>query len=289
MRYLQPHLPDDNAILAALSNNQRLAVRPHLQASGQQILAQYAAYLAVSGNAVAVGAPSPLALTDDAKELLRGCFGSEPVGLEFIAELRVKASPEVCTMCGSLGSGTLDHIFPQSLFAELSFFSRNLVPACSKCNSRRGNSYKGNGNERVLHPFFDSRMTDRLVRAKVTANPTFRTPAIELELCVAANHPLYAAASYHLRHVIKDIPLSSMESHWVNILRYPSVHFVLPPGDLDTAAMRTIAIAELQRLDLRRATPNNWESMLVAGIVANDDALAYLANHINDRVPPEDI
>ena len=132
-------------------------------------------------------------------------------------------------------------------------------------------------------------MTDRLARAKLVANPTFRTPAIEVELCIDANHPLYAAAGYHLRHVVKDIPLSSMESHWVNILRYPSVHFVLPPENLDTVAMRTIAVAELQRLDLRRATPNNWESMLMAGIAGNDDALLFLANHINARVAPEDI
>lgn len=108
-----------------------------------------------------------------------------------------------CPMCGSLHSGTLDHIFPQSDYPEFAVFSRNLVPAC-KCNSKRQNDLLGDGQgERILHPYYDVCLGERLLSARCTKHiiahsQTIRSSLLLLFLSVH-NKPYTNWEIYHER------------------------------------------------------------------------------------------
>src|SRR5690606_10227146 len=82
-----------------------------------------------------------------------------------------------CPVCGRSAVGTIDHYLPKSLYQEFSFFSCNLVPACDRCNNKRGNSARGSVvGERPIHPYFDSFLQKRVVT--VHLEPDWRAPRL---------------------------------------------------------------------------------------------------------------
>jgi 5-methylcytosine-specific restriction endonuclease McrA len=63
-----------------------------------------------------------------------------------------------CPMCGSSGTGNLDHYLPRSEYPEFSIMRANLLPACSHCNSESKKTVtKGSADpQRFIHPYFDA-------------------------------------------------------------------------------------------------------------------------------------
>jgi hypothetical protein len=202
-------------------------------------------------------------------------------------------------MCGAPRPATVDHVFPQQPFKELAIFSRNLVPACFQCNVGRRDRYRGhNPGERVLHPYFDVCLQQRIVRATIApVDGIFRTPEIDLEVILNANDPLYPAVNYHLQSVVKAAgAISSLEDLWINLQRVPDqdrlphVYFqTLPVGDFtDVDFDRAVDIA-LHLADEEFHTRNNWKSMLFAGLSINRHAKDYLAQTIRElRLRPDE-
>jgi hypothetical protein len=188
-------------------------------------------------------------------------------------------------MCGSLKTGTLDHIFPKNTFPEFSIFSKNLVPSCD-CNSKRQESYIGmNRGERILHPYFDQGLNRRLIHATIIGtNVDFRTPILGLEVCISQADPLFAAVGYHLSQVIlKTNVIAYLEDLWPKLLRFYEDFFRLPAGNFsDADFLHTVEDAR-DRYDRRHGTPNNWESMLFAGLTGNLNARAYLVREIRNQ------
>ncbi len=286
---------DDDATITAMAVNPALASYPRLRAPLPSLLAQYEAYMRANGNPLVVDAPKPLKLSTRVKDALRKHYASPPALLAFLADIRDRGSPDVCPMCGSLKTGTLDHIFPKNIFAEFAIFSRNLVPACD-CNSLRRESYKGDGaGERVLHPYFDAVMNQRLLRAGLSSSSgSFQKPIIGLNICIPAGSPFFAAVNYHLENVVlRTQIIEYLECFWPKILRFYSDYFRLPDGNFTRPQLDHAVDEALAVFDRRRSTPNNWDSMLFAGLAVNIQAKTYLEQTIRNlrsgALRPEDI
>jgi hypothetical protein len=187
-------------------------------------------------------------------------------------------------MCGSLKSGTLDHVFPRSRYPELSIFSRNLVPACD-CNTKRGDRFKGSRRyERVLHPYFDAELNRRLIRADISESlDGFVRPEIDLRICVRSSHRIYPAVKFHLENVLQRTDVVPyLEGFWLKILRNPEDYLRLPERLFTQAELDGSVTRQLGILDRRRSTPNNWDSMLFAGLAANRRAKRFLKRWVED-------
>jgi hypothetical protein len=287
MKFLGQPFFDDNQALVNLSENKQLSSYGELIQYRRQILAAYAAYQAAHGNVEnfqSIGLPASLG------EKLAKHYSRPPVELSVLEILR-KSSLKVCPMCGSYGHGTLDHIFPRSPFTEFSVFTKNLVPACI-CNTKRKNNYKGAVGERVLHPYFDDFMNQRLIRASFLG--TFPTPTIDLEVCYSGENQ--NAVRYHLETIIRRTEIFKyLTDEWVTILRQPfDLHLELKqcrPLNIPNIKMALQSI--LQRLDNEFGTPNNWKSILFAGIVFDMNAITFLCHHLkglaDGSINPEDI
>jgi hypothetical protein len=188
-------------------------------------------------------------------------------------------------MCGSLGSGTLDHVFPKYDYPELSIFSRNLVPACL-CNSKRKNDLTGpDPNERVLHPYFDDILEQRLLKAKITMQSAadVDTPVIDLVINLPETHAYHPAVKFHKDQIVcRTQVFAYFDKTWAKIVRSPQTYFDFPPGgDVMLPMFTDELIRVLQKKDTHFGTPNNWESMLFAGIVDSPNAKDYLLERIN--------
>lgn len=295
MRYIPlPHVDDQN-ILTLIANNATLASYPMLRNRLRRLLARYEAYVRAGGNPWDLTVLPQSTLAEELKTALRNHYDSPPVLLDFLETVRHRGSPDVCPMCGSLKSGTLDHVFPKSKYPELSIFSRNLVPACD-CNTKRGDRFKGSRRyQRVLHPYFDAELTRRLIRAAITQSlDGFVKPRIDLAICVRSSNRIYSAVKFHLENVLQrtDI-IPYLEGFWLKILRNPEDYLRLPKGRFTQGEFDGAVTRQLESLDRRRSTPNNWESMLFAGLAVNPTAKRFLKRLVEDirsgTLDPEDI
>ncbi len=273
MKFIPPPAATDVLNLRLLARNQNLNSFPLLAGSYRDILRSYCTYRNALGNAKAAA----LAIPDQLKPLLRNHYKHPPMSLDqYLLDLRKRTSPDVCSMCGSAKSGELDHVLPINNFAEFSVFTLNLVPACD-CNRKRSTNFVGPGNgERVLHPYFDQVLTQRLVRALIepSAQNGYEGPGISIFVMPQPGSANYEAVNFHVTKVLKrtDV-LEHFVKTWPKFWSRPEDYFGQPTT---LPEFRQAVRDALSRKDRHFGTPNNWDSMLFAGLEANLDASAAL-------------
>lgn len=267
---------DDDATLIAMANNARLGSYDALLQSLGVVQASYTAYATAQGNALIC--PPPCQLPNELKQAMQSHFERPPKILKgILREIRREKYAGVCPMCGSFGRSDLDHVLPQAVYPEFSFFTKNLVPACG-CNSLRSAAVSDANGGRVLHPYFDNLLQMRLLRATFQGN--FPKPQIDLEICCGAI-PERLAVEFHVEHVVrKTAIISHMEAHcWPTLLRRP--HTV---PELSTATSLVTFQAALERVvtryDEEFETPNNWNSVFYSGLARHQALCEQLYPHI---------
>jgi len=259
-----PDFFDDAAALDALALNVRLKCHPHLAVQVPAIKAGYLQYIAAGGDALNV---ANVALPDRIKDQLRALYSSPSKEVPHIKRIREESEANCCPMCGSFHSGTLDHLFPKAEYPVFAIFSPNLVPAC-KCNSTRTDLLTGgNANERILHPYFDDILSDRLLKAHF--DDFGLVPRTELRLLIEPEHPFATAANFHLANVVERTSiLRHLRTNWSNLLRRPSLtasELRHPPASREV--LEEILLAELDRQDDTHGSRNNWQSVFLAGLL----------------------
>lgn len=290
MKFLPLPIADDHAALDSVVHRNPLAQCQHIANDTAVVRGRYAAYETARANPFHPLCPSPISLLGDLGEALPNRYDVHGVELNYIDEIRDKMSPHVCPMCGAPKPRTLDHVFPQNPYPDLAIFSRNLVPACSECNRGHQNRYKGqNPGERILHPYFDRFLRHRVVRATITpVDNSYETPDLDLEVLLKQNSPLHTTVSYHVETVVKPAgAIKAMSDIWVNLQRVPDqnrlphVYFqTLPIGNFTNVDFDNAVAVALGLADYEFHTPNNWKSMLFAGLANNAAAKEYLAQTI---------
>jgi len=273
MKYLPVRRAKDLSNIRSLAANPELASYPALSGSLEGIIRSYWTYRRARGDAKKPELATPLFLPIPLREQLMKHFTNPPRSIEpFITSWRKETSPDVCLMCGCPKSGQLDHILPKSAFPEFSVFSQNLVPACD-CNGKRGTVFVGPGNqERVLHPFFDRILKQRLVRAQIDPDPIhgYERPSISLSNLLLPAHQSYDAVRFHITNVLQrtDV-LHHFDSTWRKLWDRPEDYFDHPS---DVVAFKEAVRNTLAKSDRHYGTPNNWYSMIYAGIEGDPNA-----------------
>jgi 5-methylcytosine-specific restriction endonuclease McrA len=73
-----------------------------------------------------------------------------------ISDSSAKAIRYTCQYCTLGSNDTMDHFVPQADFPELSIHAKNLVPSCSKCNSKKGDFWvHADGVRSIINPYLD--------------------------------------------------------------------------------------------------------------------------------------
>lgn len=268
---------DDSAAFDKLSKNERLGSYPRLQAIVGTVQASYAQYVAVNGAPTLVQ-NQPITATE--ATLLKGHYASPPTDLGHITEMRESTEHLVCPMCGSMHSGTLDHYLPKNGFPIFSVFSKNLVPAC-KCNSKRKETLLGaNPGERVLHPYFDDCLGERLVSARF--EDLGEVPRVSVVLMISNTHPQHSAINFHVQSIIKRTAVVRyLADRWSSLFRKPSrVVRAFAENIATQAQAQAILEEERDALDDLHKSKNNWNSIFVSGLL-DPIVLAWLAARLS--------
>lgn len=245
---------------------------PHLHNELQIILNGYQDYDANNGNALSV---ANVNITNDLSIALKKHYASPPTDLKFIDDLRA-SSPNVCPMCGSLKTGTLDHLFPKDDYPCFSVYSKNLVPACD-CNSKRKTNLT-DGNKRILHPYYDVFLNQRLLSCNITQDPQFPKAKIEIAY-VLPQHLEIDSIKYHTEKVVLPSGIINwLEGEWDTTTQNPSLKIqTLPLANTPTIADFSRYLNDaLNRYDQSYSTPNNWFSIFIHGIFNSQGVVQFL-------------
>lgn len=268
---------DDNMALEHLANNPRVGSYPNLQSIVAAIQEGYTQYAAARGNAFNV---ANVPVTPSVGDFLKAHYKAPPSDLEHIKTLRQDSEHHLCPMCGSFHCGTLDHLLPKNGYAAFAVFSLNLVPAC-KCNSMRKETLTGGQpGERILHPYFDDCLTERLLAAQF--EDLGPVPRVKLRLCIDDTHPEHAAIAFHVRSIVERTAITSyLRDRWTHLCRKPSLivrSFRHNPPTY--AALQDILMEELEQLDDLHQGKNNWNSIFIAGLL-DQEVLEWIYQHMS--------
>ena len=172
MRHIQPPKVNDTTLLKRIIDAKQEPRKSSLNAIRAEVNTAYKEY---SRNAPDLGHLSAAVLTDPQKEALIHAFDIETSPM---AKLRVKLLKPVllfkCPFCGIGESSTLDHYLPKQQKPQFAVFSKNLVPCCSVCNTRKSDLVidKATDVRMFLHPYFDDVPIARFIKLTVTLTPT---------------------------------------------------------------------------------------------------------------------
>ena len=156
MRSVPPPGVDDaktyDSIGAAKQNPRKRVLR----AIRPKVISAYEEYV---NNAPSVESLPSVALASDEQEALVHAYVTETVPMkELRSELMAPVVVARCPFCGIGESSTLDHYLPKEEHAQFSVLSKNLIPACSPCNTRKSTKViDEKTNVRMfLHPYYDA-------------------------------------------------------------------------------------------------------------------------------------
>lgn len=278
-------LPDVDDIQKITDNANNSALHrtsyPYLRDELETVLLGYQNYHLNNGNALTV---SHIEISDELAEGLRKNYKPAPKDLRFINHIR-NSSPNVCPMCGSLKASTVDHLFPKEDYPWFAVYSKNLIPACD-CNSKRGqNLYEG--NQRVLHPYYDEILGERHLSCLICADPEFPIAKIELAF-VQERHEYIESIRYHAEKVVLPSGIINwLEGEWETTTLNPSSKIqTLPLANIPTIEDFSRYLNDaLNRYDQSYSTPNNWFSIFIHGVLNSEGVLEFLFEKHNSFYP----
>lgn len=272
---------DDDGILEGLSKNKRLGSYGALSSYVASIQGRYNEYKEACGDPWKLN--PPLAIPASLANSLRAHYEGEVVGLEFISDIREKCRNDSCPMCGStLPPVEVDHVIPKSEYPEFSFFSLNLVSAC-KCNQRKGALYKGGKyRERILHPYFDEVMKQRVVCLGFSG----KAAKPEIQVKILPNYEDDDAVRFHVDNVLKKTAVvRHAENIWGKFSDLPRSTLRAFKGIANPIENSRVdkEIKELVRLnDYMYGTPNNWQSMFYFGLLDSKVHLNFIYERLRE-------
>lgn len=273
MRPLNAPRVDDNAVLALFGRHgsgRELAVVPY----AASVRERYAKYHQGKGDPWVVGVVNTFEPIDSA---LKGLYDSPTEALAFIASLR-DGEEGACPMCGGSGIGTLDHFLPRHGYAEYSFFSANLVPACSRCNCKRGTTVSGgNELERPLHPYFDEVHANRVLT--ISIRPDYRAPRL-IPTPFGLAGDARATVQWHIDNVVVGAGIEkALRRVWASIVNSPLKVFgrSVRRGNFETRLEE-----QIEREEEVSGSPNCWGSALFHGLSMDAAAKEYVMRSLPD-------
>lgn len=214
----------------------------------------------------------PTEFTPDIGEALGDLYDTRSQNKTLVGIRRTRRL-KCCPMCGGQIGTHLDHYPPRKHFPEFSVFTPNLVPAYAECNSTNKRTiYRGNTDERFLHPYFDKLANHPLWRARV--EPPDDSANFIPEPAPGFDEPTTRRIQFHLTHALGDGFARWAETEWANLPQ--RIRDFLDDKAVITLIDVTTALARLQRDAMTTDGLNAWLTAQLRGIRANPDAIAYL-------------
>lgn len=232
---------------------------------------QYEQYLNGRGNPWVVATTDAF---DDIKVALHYLYKSPPNHFEFIDQLR-DAAEGSCPVCGGGSAATLDHHLPKEVFPQFSVYSKNLVPACFRCNNVKGQLFKGMlVGQRGVHPYFDNFAAGRLI--SILVQGPWAAPKISVvPFNVAGDAAL--AVEWQIEKIIKPAGIEKrLKSLWGQLVANPSKALLINSAPADADEIRTRLLEMSTMAAHMQQSDNDWQSVFYFGVAYSAGASEHI-------------
>lgn len=271
---------NDEQTFDALAQAKRAPRRGHLRAARAAVLNAYRDYVAAAPN---VADLPKVGLDEDQSDALLHAYSVETKPM---AGLREKLTEPVilarCPFCGLSETSTLDHYLPKEQHPQFAVFSRNLVPCCSPCNTRKSELVVDEATDVrfFLHPYFDDVPDTSFIQLRVTLLPD----ALGLSFRVHRPDGMAARVFLHLQSHFRLLRLSDryrrMSLEHLRERRRALARFYGPARDAGRVAAELRQDADDFESDFG---PNHWRAVLYRAL-ANDVAFCDGGFRVLDRI-----
>lgn len=267
----------DFVAIGSLTKNKRLKDHNVLSSQTSILVNAYQVYQRNGGFLLNRTYPPVSGLVKTALEYY---YKYPPVSHDIINKLRENDSTSLCPMCGSMHRGTLDHVLPKTSWPEFSLLTKNLVPAC-KCNQMKSATLGLGHNQRMLHPYYDDVLKERLIKAKF--ENLGDTPSISLEITKKTTHPSYLSIKYHVDNVVlKNDILGYLSTRWESFFLYPRLIVrEIGPHLMGRMEIAHVITEEIRLLDETHGGKNNWNSVFAVGLLT-DEVIGWLLQELRN-------
>lgn len=257
---------DDTRVFDALIAAKRSPRKEHLKAVKADVLAAYRDY---TGVAPEVGSLRAVQLTLDQAQSLIHAYEAETVPM---AELRAILTKPIlaarCPFCGLSEASTLDHYLPKEKTPQFAVFSRNLVPCCPLCNTRKRDLVvaKSTNVRQFVHPYFDHVPSLQFVGLNVN----LLRDALELDYWVRRPQGMPEKVFQQLKShfTLLDLGNRYRKMSLVHLRDQRAAFDRFYGAGHDAAQVARELLIEAQGLEAKLG-PNNWRVVLCRSLAAS--------------------
>ena len=215
----------------------------------------------------ACGAPSESLKGHDFEEALQHAIRSA-YALTYsgrrLSKLRsnILRDVEYCPICGISPPNELDHYLPKSVFQPLAIYVRNLIPICTNCNRKKGNTVSDDPQQRFIHAYLDHLPSNRFMQANVS----IENDALLVEYQIYPDAGLPIDLSIRLTHQLQKLNLNERYSREINLyLTSHTTSFHLASQFGGAAGLRSFLDIQ-SRIEFERFHSNHWRPLLLLAL-----------------------
>ncbi|NUY01697.1 HNH endonuclease [Paraburkholderia youngii] len=255
--------------------------RPELVPIKDAIRRSYADYRKHAGSPSVI---SPLTqVTNSQKEQLLGLYRTtyqylkgDKYSLNWIYELRNGDDTSYCPMCGNVGYEAIEHYLPESHYPEFALLSFNLIPTCTSCNTKRGNTANAPGVAlSLLHPYFEgSQLNAPIVRVMITGLlragvTSYAIPAFKLVPIIPQADPFFPRLSNHLQKCVSQKAFRKWIKNRWGVWRSKAAKYA-------TLDLLQAAVADELKAEMEAGGANNWTASFLRGLLFEPAILEWM-------------
>ena len=280
MKRLQPPEMDGLAIFDEIARAKTMGRGPRLQGLRPTLETSYQNYRRLAPNLESLAPLSTLSHTD--REDLSHCYSTPTEALRRM-RATLQSLAHRCPYCHLNEADTLDHYLPKGAYHEFIVFPYNLVPCCSTCNGRRGDTKASSpwpsNPRRLVHMYFDLiENSEQLLTAKLERGASQQH--IATFVLPDEGSATSALSRLYLRHAdmlgLKDrYQLASVDKLREARAEIGSLISIYP--DVPSTQIASFFRSKAQRLEMDNGR-NHWESALAHAIADSEEG--FIADSI---------
>ena len=108
---------------------------------------------------------------------------------KFYDDLLAKGKEIGCCYCSYGDVEEIDHLLPETRYAQYSIYPKNLIPSCHRCNRKKWGFWPSKQPDNFIHPYFEDYSNKRWLDAEViflTGQPVVRYSISQIDFSDAS-------------------------------------------------------------------------------------------------------
>ena len=254
-----------------------------LQANKNNVEIAYRYYERAMANRK-LGTLAPFKVFSSIKHPLVGMYSP---GCKLVKDFRTwhfnnnpKTYYNVCPYCTINSANTTEHILPKEVYPEYAVNVLNLIPACSECNSFKGNDVLDKNREIFTINFYTDTLPDlRYLFARITSIEGGVQLEYYLENRYGVDANLYALIERHFErfHLI-DRYYTKAVQELPNIKNYFKFEEISSEDDYDRAANKLIRKTNEDAIEYGR---NHWKIVMCYDAATSPVFKSYIMSQLH--------